>query len=265
MNTTSFLSIIDDKTAVSNVDLGELDSVLESFPYFQSARMLYLKKLKLNNNFLFNSVLKTTAAYVNDRTVLFEYITNDFIVSSIEEKRAVNIVPDEPQEINKEIVVKETIDQDSELKLEEKEPSKDIEEDKVHKTLNFSNNDRFSFNEWLQLSSIKEIHRDVDNKIVIKKVEELKNRKSNFELINKFIDSNPKLKPLDKKERATSNISLSSSKENSGWMTETLAQVFIEQKKYSKAIKAYEVLGLKYPEKSGFFADRIREIKTISE
>jgi hypothetical protein len=53
-------------------------------------------------------------------------------------------------------------------------------------------------------------------------------------------------------------------------MTETLARVYLEQKKISKAIQAYEILILKYPEKSSFFADRIwilrfyNKIKTMS-
>jgi virulence-associated protein VapD len=44
-------------------------------------------------------------------------------------------------------------------------------------------------------------------------------------------------------------------------MTETLARVYLEQKKYQKAIQAYEILILKYPEKSSFFADRISDIR----
>ena len=32
-------------------------------------------------------------------------------------------------------------------------------------------------------------------------------------------------------------------------MTETLAKIYLEQKKYTKAIQAYEILILKYPEK----------------
>jgi hypothetical protein len=48
-------------------------------------------------------------------------------------------------------------------------------------------------------------------------------------------------------------------------MTETLARVYLEQKKYSKAIQAYEILILKYPEKSSFFADRILDIKNIQQ
>jgi hypothetical protein len=48
-------------------------------------------------------------------------------------------------------------------------------------------------------------------------------------------------------------------------MTETLARVYLEQKKYQKAIQAYEILILKYPEKSIFFADRIQNIKILQQ
>ena len=47
------------------------------------------------------------------------------------------------------------------------------------------------------------------------------------------------------------------------FMTETLARVYLQQKNYKKAIKAYEILILKNPEKSGFFADQIRAIKKL--
>ncbi|MDN3709330.1 tetratricopeptide repeat protein [Myroides ceti] len=46
-------------------------------------------------------------------------------------------------------------------------------------------------------------------------------------------------------------------------MTETLAKIYLEQKKYQKAIQAYEILILKYPEKSSLFADRISNIKML--
>jgi hypothetical protein len=46
-------------------------------------------------------------------------------------------------------------------------------------------------------------------------------------------------------------------------MTETLARVYLEQKKYQRAIQAYEILILKYPEKSSFFADRISDIQIL--
>ena len=46
-------------------------------------------------------------------------------------------------------------------------------------------------------------------------------------------------------------------------ITETMAKVYEMQKKYTKAIRCYEILGLKYPEKNDFFATRINYLKNI--
>ncbi len=48
-------------------------------------------------------------------------------------------------------------------------------------------------------------------------------------------------------------------------MTETLAKVYLEQKKYENAMQAYKILSLKYPEKSGFFADQIKSIQILQK
>jgi tetratricopeptide (TPR) repeat protein len=258
MNTQDFIQLLNDENAVRDVDLKQLDSVLENFPYFQSARMLYLKNLKLNNNFMFNSYLRTTASYVGDRTVLFEYITKE------SEEFEVKEIVVKPKEVTPEKEEKEEIDVEV---TKEEEPKVEEEITETHKVISFSPNDRYSFNEWLQLSNVKEIHRRIDEKIEAsgKKDTSSDTGNSKFDLIDKFIETNPRLKPKAKNDVVSGNIALSGTQENEGWMTETLAQVYIEQKKYSKAIKAYKILGLKYPEKSGFFADRIRSIKKLSD
>ena len=258
MNTQDFKHLLSDENAVRDIDLKQLDSVLESFPYFQSARMLYLKNLKINNSFLFNSYLRTTASYVGDRTVLFEYITKEVSEFKVEE---VLTIPEETKQQKEEVLPLGVDVVDKEKQKAEKENNE------THRVINFSSDDRFSFNEWLQLSNVKEIHRKIDEKIETSSKKETiaTSNNSKFDLIDKFINSNPRLKPKPKEEVVSGNIALSGIKENEGWMTETLAQVYIEQKKYSKAIKAYKILGLKYPEKSGFFADRIRSIKKLSE
>jgi len=44
-------------------------------------------------------------------------------------------------------------------------------------------------------------------------------------------------------------------------VTETLAMIYFQQKKYDKALEAFQKLSLKYPEKSAYFASRIEEIE----
>ncbi|MDO7628787.1 MAG: hypothetical protein MUQ46_05840 [Flavobacteriaceae bacterium] len=46
-------------------------------------------------------------------------------------------------------------------------------------------------------------------------------------------------------------------------MTETLARVYLEQKKYKKALQAYKILSLKYPEKNSFFASQIKVVQKL--
>ena len=80
-------------------------------------------------------------------------------------------------------------------------------------------------------------------------------------MIDRFIDKNPKI--ISVKKENNKIISITKNKSDSSLMTETLAKVYLEQKKFSEAIKAYEILSLKYPEKSGFFADQIKRTKIL--
>ena len=78
--------------------------------------------------------------------------------------------------------------------------------------------------------------------------------------IDKFIETEPKISPL--KEESTFVVKEKSS-DISHLMTETLANLYTEQKLYSKAIKAYEILKEKHPEKSKFFEEKITNIKEL--
>jgi tetratricopeptide (TPR) repeat protein len=51
--------------------------------------------------------------------------------------------------------------------------------------------------------------------------------------------------------------------ENDEIITETLAAIYFQQKNYEKAQRAYQKLSLKYPEKSVYFAARIKEIEVL--
>ncbi len=53
--------------------------------------------------------------------------------------------------------------------------------------------------------------------------------------------------------------------ENDELITETLATIYFQQKNYEKAQEAYQKLSLKYPEKSVYFAARIKEIEVLKQ
>ena len=149
--------------------------------------------------------------------------------------------------------------------IEVEENKKEAEEHlEIGKPLDFSNSEKHSFQEWLQLSQTQPIVREIidENILETRIMDEEKRKKA--ALIDKFIETSPKISPV--KHGIPSTVSFDLNKEdNSYLMTETLARVYLEQKKYQKAIQAYEILILKYPEKSSFFASHISDIKILQQ
>ncbi|MGQ9620632.1 MAG: hypothetical protein ACUVTX_06550 [Bacteroidales bacterium] len=87
---------------------------------------------------------------------------------------------------------------------------------------------------------------------------------SQADLIDRFILINPKIEPArEKKDEPVIDISKPYTEAQSGFVTETLAKIYVRQGYYSKAMDIYEKLSLKYPEKSSYFASQIEEIKKL--
>jgi hypothetical protein len=81
-------------------------------------------------------------------------------------------------------------------------------------------------------------------------------------LIDKFIIANPRIEPIrDKSGPLLEEIHRPLVEEDGGFVTETLARIYISQEYYSKAIDIYEKLSLKFPEKSSYFASQIEKVK----
>ncbi len=84
------------------------------------------------------------------------------------------------------------------------------------------------------------------------------------ELIDKFILANPRIEPRkERPEQPPEDLSDPSTEEQGGFITETLAKIYLSQGYYSRAIDIYEKLCLKFPEKSSYFATQIERIKEI--
>ena len=282
---------------VSPVQTKQLEDILEEYPYFQAARALHLKGLKNLNSFKYNNALKITAAYSTDRDVLFDFITSkDFLQNSISDKVSgrtsfltdKKIVPKIEQtavliEESKDKPLPRSVKDADQILDPELFKSKHPKADKIKKEaetelelgqpLPFTKNEKHSFSEWLQLASLKPIERRPKDKIEQTindvaendfSVKEEIHKKKKFQRIDKFIADNPKIIP-QQNPLAKIDIKAFVKFDKNELMTETLAKVYLEQKKYKKAIQAYRILSLKYPEKSGFFADRIKATEKIQQ
>lgn len=83
------------------------------------------------------------------------------------------------------------------------------------------------------------------------------------DLIDEFLSMNPRISPLDKRDKdAVAPVVQSESSELvTGLVTETLARLYADQGHAAKAIQAYEILKLRVPEKSLIFAARIEALR----
>lgn len=85
MNAKQFLEWMRKPGLSGREDGAQLDSLLQSYPYFQTAHLLYIKNLHNQGSFLYNNQLKSAAIYVADRKVLYDLIKRKDAVEPVEE------------------------------------------------------------------------------------------------------------------------------------------------------------------------------------
>lgn len=260
----------------------ELENIINEYPYFQSVRAVYLKILYAQESYRYNKELKVTAAHIGNRTLLFNFITSQ----SFKEKKDFLKNEDLPKVYADEVIPSEFTTYVGEDVFEKKEfypvetaGQKKLsveqlkEEQTLHKgkPIDFEKSDQLSFAKWLEITRFKPIDRRTANittndlPFVEKNIfEEGDVRAKKFDLIDKFLESNPKIEV--KKDYELDPINIAEKKDiGRQFMTETLARVYLEQEKYTEAIQAYQILMLKNPAKSVFFAEQIAMIRKLQQ
>ena len=258
MNVSDFIQIIQKSdTILSPKQTQALEDIIDEYPYFQTARALHLKGLKNLDSYKYNNALKVTAAHTADRDVLFDFVTSkEFVQNNIadtimgrgqklEDKTAVSeeIQPNPDMETilgeSKEGALPQNIE-DAERILnptlfkskkpetedpaisEKKSPDTDLN---IGKPIPFTKKEKHSFTEWLQLAS-----KSTSEETESEETAELEKKKK-FDLLDKFIESKPKIIP-NEDSKVKVKIKESTKMNTNELMTETLAKVYLEQKKY---------------------------------
>ncbi len=192
MNISEYIYLINKPEAIHDKQTEALEKIVQEFPYFQSARALYLKGLYNQNSFKYNYALKITAAHTADRSVLFDFITSDTFTSiqkelyeqKVAELLDLNVSESEIVSDDPKLVIREnSVEQSILTSIKEAEVTKSalateiaaIPEHKetditpvkkakenldIGKPLEFNLRERHSFQEWLQLSKFQPIKRD---------------------------------------------------------------------------------------------------------
>jgi hypothetical protein len=81
------------------------------------------------------------------------------------------------------------------------------------------------------------------------------------DLIDRFIESEPRIMPAKSEFYSPGNMARKSAMEHEDLISETLARIYAQQGHIPKAIDAYRRLSLKLPEKSAYFAGLIQELE----
>ncbi|MDX5348188.1 MAG: hypothetical protein LPJ89_03625, partial [Hymenobacteraceae bacterium] len=88
-----------------------------------------------------------------------------------------------------------------------------------------------------------------------------------IDIIDQFLKHNPKLKTMANskvKPEPQEDLSLKSTKIKKSLASENLANIFVQQGKIKKAIKIYEHLILKIPEKKAYFVEQIEKLQNLN-
>jgi|GEM_PF-362804 hypothetical protein len=337
------MRLIDYLSHPENLDEKSLESLkeaLETYPFFQAGRMLWVKNLHQLDHIRYNNELKLSAAFIPDRSKLFFLINEDF--SSLSAPEQINISENESGKQSQEFlpaqeekVTEERGEPDENPKEEKKtamteeDPVADLDgivgadanyfevDDSITtltgKRVDFSLSRRLdneetkesdeneepgfpssemldyeketlssayslekevpsgttdfsqahSFSEWLDLlkfQSIDQPDEEGDTTLPEQK------KSGKMDLIDNFLNSGGSQKrivPQGSDSTPNEDFSVRSALESDDLMTETLADIHINQKRYQKAVEIFERLRLKYPEKSVYFARRIKEMEDL--
>ena len=226
-NSENFTNLVLNFDPKNSIQKKELENIIFKFPYFQLAHAIYLKSLKIQDPFNFDLILKKTAILSSKRKLIFNWIEeNENNLFDIIERSVENITK-ESKEIDNPIRGIST-------------NNKSIEDEQ-----------KMLFVDWVM--SYKDSKKESEDRPL----------ESKIEIIDSFIEKNPKIKKsMDKVEEDNFlNLATDNKFDKSVLMTETLAKIYVKQNKIKKALYAYKILSLKYPEKSSFFANQIKKLQ----
>ena len=274
MKSKIFESLVNNYDPQDKILVSKMASLIEKYPYFQLPRFYYTKSLKDQNKNDLSIALNQLALYTADREVLKKNIESTFKSPKKTEHSTENktISSENTESIKNEALnlsLKEEKSDNIEVKackIQKENPTPTLRknENKAQKKSTSEKTETPIPKEDLKLSFIDWIEfTEQGEKQIVETVEFQKDEPLTYKLqiIDRFIEANPKIPPVGKAEIIPTDPDEDFDSEE--LMTETLAKILVKQKKYKKAIQAYRILSLKYPEKNVFFAGQIEKINNL--
>lgn len=266
MTRDQMLRCLDDPSVLNERTLGELREILDEFPYFQSAHLLYVRNMQNENNFRFSGQLKTCAVYATDRTMLYHLLNpgpeKKRVSESSLEIKAIS-VPENRATIELSEDLPEQREESGELFI----PIVSTAGNENSDLLNFelpNTSYRLAGTENEDEKPLSELAKAISSPASKRGMGNEPEQKAH--LIDRFIKDNPAFtvkQPANSGMAEKTDNQQDSVGESDEFITETLARIYVKQGLYQKAIKAFQKLSLKYPEKSVYFARQIEEVTNL--
>ena len=235
-------SLINHPERLSRDTLYTLRSLVARFPYFQTARLLMLQNLFILHEPDFGKELKRSVFYVADRRVLWQMM-NGFS-SEWGESTSNSLVSDGEEADSQE---SPTVDRtlsliDAFLETLPEQPQTLVLETPASVDymgmVSLSENDSKSPRVGLKPIGIGKETSDVEE--------------------TEEVPSHTEEKDSDSDEKNEEETAF-----DPDFFTETLARIYIKQKKYDRALEIIRSLYLNFPEKNIYFADQIRFLEKL--
>lgn len=236
MDKSVFFSFIEDNGKLDEKSLSGLEKLVEEYPYFQTAHLLLAKNRYLTRRKEFEKNLAKTAAFCADRSRFFYLINSDKYARFFPKKTASDPVD------RTQALLDSYLDAFSEKPREIPEIETSI-----------ISTDYFTYLQSLEKEPGGEIadacrnefkHQDVIDSF-LEKAE-----------ANEITITSLRKEPDKPQEKGAEP-------DNDGFLTETLAQIYIKQKKYEQALTIIRQLSLNFPKKNVYFADQIRFLELL--
>lgn len=286
MNLADLKQYAQNPSLISSTGVKELEMLVKDYPYFSTAQILLAKGMNNNNSIRYVGQLKLAACYIGERTVLFNLIKskplfekNDSIISeySPNENKYEQTIEKEPTKTVETFFEKNTEIEEkvvSELENEQSLIRKDNDFDDLLE-FDYSDSLKFDYEYRSGETTTKLSGLSGSGDYFASNKEFLSENNSNNDnqeqidknsIIDKFLEKNPRIIPKNaiNVEEEVTDISENSVAEQE-YLTETLAKIYLKQKNYDKAMKIYQKLSLKFPQKSIYFADQILQIKNLKK
>ncbi len=272
MNKETFYSFLSHPEQLNEQSLLLLEELLRAFPYFQAARLLYIKNLNLLGHHNFNTELKVAAAQIPNRKAIYFFIhPSEFVPLKMETNAHSAKVRKQVSENADSESVKTKLKVFPKLNKEKKYS----ERMRSKLLLLVSEKDKIGLDYFDQLAIAPNPSHNYleaflnDQEVLENNFFDLKSSHPASEemkpdLIDRFILNAPKIttgKPVVSKTDSHRDEEIG--QDGDDLMTDTLARIYLSQGHYEKARIAYEKLSLNYPEKSVYFARQLKKIEEL--